>query len=221
YAPMNNPRPMTIRALFEKPGYDAECSYSADGRYVLYVNVPEGTKDGDIYVFDTVTGKHTPLVVADGYDGGPFFSRDGRYITYRSDRAGNDLLQVYVAKLAFDGEGPTGIEWERPVTANRHVNWGPYWSRGGDFLVYSTSEVGHHNYEVFAAESNTGDDALGVDALKTRRVTHAAGFDGLPVFSENGRWMLWTSQRLANGDAADAAPGSQVWAARVVGAKPE
>jgi hypothetical protein len=213
-------REMTLRPIFEKPGYDAECSYSNDGRFVLYVNVPEGTNDGDIFVFDTRTGAHTALVVADGYDGGPFFSRDGKHITYRSDRAGNDLLQVFVAKLAFDASGaPTGIEWERPVTANGHVNWGPFWSRDGEFLVYSTSEVGHHNYEVFASESNAGPRAS--DALKTRRITHAAGFDGLPVFSANGRWMMWTSQRLADGDAPGSTPGSQVWAARAVGVKPE
>lgn len=214
--------PMTMRPVFERPGYDAECSYSNDGRFVLYANVPEGTNDGDIHVFDTKTGAHTALVVAPGYDGGPFFSRDGKFITYRSDRTGNDLLQVYVAKLAFgEGGAITGIEWERPVTANEHVNWGPYWSRDGEYLVYSTSEVGHHNYEVFAAESNTGADARGPGELKHRRVTFAAGFDGLPVFSDNGKWMMWTSQRRAAGDAPDLAPGSQVWAARVVGVKPE
>lgn len=222
YAPMANPRPMTLRALFERPGYDAECSWSADGRFVLYVNVPEGTNDGDIYVYDTRTGAHTPVVVAPGYDGGPFFSHDGKFITYRSDRAGNDLLQVFVAKLAFgEGGAITGIEWERPVTANEHVNWGPYWSARGDFVVYSTSEVGHHNYEVFAASANTGEQAVEPGALAKRRITHAAGFDGLPVFSANGRWMLWTSQRLAEGDSPDSPPGSQVWAARVVDAKPE
>jgi hypothetical protein len=214
--------PMTLRRVFERAGYDAECSYSGDGRFVLYANVPEGTNDGDIHVFDTKTGAHTALVVAPGYDGGPFFSRDGKYITYRSDRAGNDLLQVYVAKLAFgEGGAITGIEWERPVTANGHVNWGPYWSRDGGYLVYSTSEVGHHNYEVFAAPSNTGAMAREPGELAHKRVTFAAGFDGLPVFSDNGRWMLWTSQRRAEGDAPDFAPGSQVWAARVVGAKPE
>ena len=107
------------------------------------------------------------------------------------------------------------------MTSNEHVTWGPYWSRDGEYLVYSTSEVGHHNYEVFAAPSNAGKDAREPGELKHKRVTFAAGFDGLPVFSDNGRWMLWTSQRRDAGDAPDVAPGSQVWAARVVGAKPE
>jgi hypothetical protein len=33
--------------------------------------------------------------------------------------------------------------------------------------------------------------------------------------------MMWTSQRLADGDAPGSTPGSQVWAARAVGVKPE
>lgn len=216
FSPMINPRPMTQRTLFAREGYDAECSWSSDGRFVLYVNVKPGTKEGDIFVHDTKTGAHHALVTAPGYDGGPFFSRDGKFITYRSDRVGNDLLQVFVAKLAFENGVPTGIEWEREVTANEHVNWAPYWSRDGKWIVYSTSEVGHTNYEVFLIESNTGDQALPASELARKRITHAAGFDGLPVFSEDGRWMMWTSQRLSDTDAPDANPGSQVWCARVV-----
>src|SRR5690606_23676929 len=110
YAVLNGAGTTYLRPLFSRAGYDAECSFSNDGRFVLAVNVPEGTNDGDIFVFDTKTETHTALVVAEGYDGGPFFSRDGKFITYRSDRAGNDLLQVFVAKLAFDERGaPTGI----------------------------------------------------------------------------------------------------------------
>lgn len=44
------------------------------------------------------------------------------------------------------------------------------------------------------------------------RVTSADGFDGLSVFSPDGKFMLWTSQRgpMAEGDAR---PTSQVWIA--------
>ena len=56
---------------------------------------------------------------AKGYDGGPFFSPDGKRIIYRSDRKGNDLLQVYVNNT----EGTA----ERALTQNEFVNWGPYW----------------------------------------------------------------------------------------------
>ena len=210
--------------VFARPQYDAECSYSADGRFVLYANVKapvsEGAKaDADIAVFDTATGSHHPLVTAPGYDGGPFFSPDGRAICFRSDRKGDDLLQLHVADLAFDDAGvPTGLAREWTLTANEHVNWAPFWHPSGRFLVYATSEMGHRNYEVFAIEADLPALRAGADpaTMRRRRVTHADGADVLPAFSPDGRSMMWTSQR-APAAAGEDRPSSQLWIADWVG----
>ncbi|MCA9300551.1 MAG: PD40 domain-containing protein, partial [Phycisphaerales bacterium] len=70
----------TSKRLFERPEYDAEGSWSKDGRYVLYahVNERESTEaaDADIWIYDTRSDTHLPIVQAKGYDGGPFFSPD-------------------------------------------------------------------------------------------------------------------------------------------------
>lgn len=209
-----------LEQVFTRAGYDAECSFSGDGRFVLYANVnPEtpGEPDADIYVYDTTTREHTPVVVAKGYDGGPFFSPDGKWICYRSDRNGDDKLQIYVAELKFEGGRITGIQREHALTANEHVNWAPYWHPTGSFLVYGSSEVGHRNYEVFRVAFDAG--ALGREgsALPTpERVTHAPGADVLPAFSTDGAWMMWTSQRGPKRDD-EQRPSSQLWVARWVG----
>lgn len=204
--------------MFSRDGYDAEGSWSPDGRHVLYANVNMeksealGRPDADLWVYDTKTGLHTILVEADGYDGGPFFSPDGKWITYRSDRRGDNLLQLFIAELDYDETGRiTGITREVALTDNQHVNWAPYWHPSGRFLIYATSEVSHRNYEVFAIPSL---DASGepVTGATPRRVTHADGFDGLSVFSPDGRFMLWTSQRGPKA-ARDSRPTSQVWIA--------
>ncbi|MEL6330945.1 MAG: hypothetical protein AAFR38_14965, partial [Planctomycetota bacterium] len=97
--------------IINRPGYTAECSYSPDGRHILYAQIDAdrsnaiGRNDADLWIFDTETGSHTRIVEAPGYDGGPFFSPDGRHITYRSDRSGNNLLQVFVTELVFDESG--------------------------------------------------------------------------------------------------------------------
>ena len=57
------------------------------------------------------------ITQAKGYDGGPFFSPDGKRIIYRSDRKGNDLLQVYVNNT----EGTA----ERALTQQRLRELGP------------------------------------------------------------------------------------------------
>lgn len=200
------------RPLFELPRYDAECSYSKDGRFVLYAHVKDTDSpkpDADIFVFDTQTGKHHAIVEAPGYDGGPFFSPDNRSICYRSDRAGNDLLQLYVAELKFEDGVPVGIAREKALTANDEVNWGPFWHPSGRFLVYANSGKDHSNYDIWAIEVDWDKP---VESLWKRRITTAPGADVLPAFSDDGRWMMWTSQRGPKIEG-ETKGSSQVWVA--------
>jgi len=200
--------------LWERDGYDAECAYSPDGRYIVHTQVDPESGDGDIYIFDTRTGEHHPIVVATGYDGGPFFSPDGQRICYRSDRRGNDELQLFVADLAFDSHGAPRLVKERAITDNAHVNWAPYWDPTGSFMVYTTSEEGHRNYEVFSiAVPPAGSPDVAPSELANRRITTARGFDGMPVISNDGELMMWTSQRADDGS-------SQVWIAEIVDLAP-
>jgi TolB protein len=192
--------------------YTAEGSWSADGRHLIYCSLDSG--QGDLFVLDTTTGRSVKLVGNDGYDGGPFFSPEGRRICYRSDRKGNHLLQLFVADLAFDENGAiTGIEREYQLTDNTDVNWAPYWHPDGRHIVYATSEVGHHNYEVFLIDADPGDLPGSSGSIKygtrRQRVTNAARADVLPVFNRDGRTMMWTSQRGAG-------EKSQLWVADFV-----
>lgn len=218
--------------VFTRERYDAECSFDPTGRFILYSHMEpakEGQKpDANIYVYDTKTEKHTALVVEPGYDGGPFFSPDGKSICYRSDRAGNDLLQIYVADLKFESDEsgvqvPVGVTREFQLTENEHVNWAPYWHPSGKFLVYASSESGHSNYEVFAiAVDRDLMNAAGagyyvkVPNLARHRITTAAGADLLPAFSADGKWMMWTSQRGAMIEG-ETKPSSQLWIAEWTG----
>jgi dipeptidyl aminopeptidase/acylaminoacyl peptidase len=170
--------------------YIAEGSTSPDGRHLLFCSLESG--DGDLYVRDLKTGARTAIVKAPGYDGGPFFSPNGKRICYRSDRKNDNLLQVFVADLVFDKDGViTGIANERQLTANEHVNWCPFFRPDGKTLVYASSEIGHRNYEVFEIVLP---DGAATEPLR-RRVTEAEGADVLPVFSPDGKWLLWTGQR--------------------------
>lgn len=228
----------TLTPVFSLPNYDAECSYSPDGRYILYAHVEDKPKDlapdapykpdANIYIYDTRTKSRTMLVGAKGYDGGPFFSPDGKKICYRSDRRGDDLLQIFVADLAFNGAGePTGISHEYQITDNEHVNWCPFFHPSGKFMVYASSQAGHDNYEVFAVEMNEHvladaakaagpHETVKVSGLRIARVTHATGADVLPAFTSDGKYMIWTSQRGA-AVAGEVKPSSQLWIARVHG----
>ncbi len=161
--------------LTDAPGYDAEGSYSPDGKQIIFTSFRDG--DAEIYIMDA-DGKNPRRVTrAKGYDGGPFFSPDGKKIVYRSDRKQNDLLQIYL-------NNPEGNA-ERALTDNDAVNWGPFFHPDSRHIVYSTSLHGHQNYEIYLMDTETG---------RQERVTYREGFDALPVISADGKRLLWTSK---------------------------
>ena len=204
----------TLERLVSNPdAYLAECVVRSDGKYMVYCEhvVDEGKSGGDLFVRELATGRRVTVTGSRGYDGGPFFSPEGKRLCYRSDRRGNDLLQIFVAELSFDESGSlTGVEREFQLTDNVHVNWAPYWHPNGRYLVYATSEMGHDNYEVFVIDADPGTESgTAKYGTRRRRVTHAPKFDGLPVFNADGSLMMWTSQRGAD-------RSSQVWVADFV-----
>lgn len=202
HGPMADVEPaMARRALTDNKAYDAEGSFSPDGKHLVFASDRSG--DMEIYIGTLSAdrngfGKLVQITDAPGYDGGPFFSPDGKRLVYRSDRKGNDLLQVFVRDLEFDADGNiTGAASETQITNDEHVNWGPFWHPSGKWLIFATSKHGHQNYELYLIRPD-GSDAT--------RVTNAEGFDGLPVFSPDGKQLMWTSKR--GGD------GSQLFIAR-------
>jgi len=182
----------------DRGAYVAECSLTGDGRHLLFCSLE--SNGGDLYTLDLATGKVNRIVEAAGYDGGPFFSPDQKRICYRSDRKGDHLLQLYVADLAFDENGTiVGVEREYQLTDDENVNWCPFWHPGGRYLVYSTSRMGHDNYEIFLIDADPGDLPGSTGTIRygagVRRVTHAAGSDVLPAFNADGSLMIWSSRR--------------------------
>jgi Tol biopolymer transport system component len=160
--------------LTDAKGYDAEGSYSPDGKQIIFTSFRDG--DAEIYIMDADGKNARRITRVPGYDGGPFFSPDGKRIIYRSDRKGNDLLQVFINNT----EGTA----ERALTNNEFVNWGPYFHPDNRHIIYATSKHGHANYELYLMDVDTGAE---------ERITYHGGFDGLPVFSPDGKRLMWTS----------------------------
>ena len=203
----------TLEPLIDDRGaYVAECSLSADGRHLLFCSLE--SNGGDLFTLDLTTGTDSRIVGAKGYDGGPFFSPQGKRICYRSDRKGDHLLQLFVSDLAFDESGRiVGIEREYQLTDDENVNWCPFWHPNGRFLVYSSSRLGHHNYEIFLIDADPGDLEGSTGTIRygagVRRVTNAEGSDVLPAFNADGTVMIWSSRR---GEAGSV----QLWVADFV-----
>ena len=166
-----------LRKLTDVEGYDAEGNYSPDGKLIVFASFRDG--DQEIYIADADGQNPRRITHSPGKDGGPFFSPDGKRICYRSDRVGNGNLQIFVNNL----EGTD----ERALTGNDVLNWCPYWHPSGKWLIFTRADFrGRPNFDLHLVRD---------DGSATYRVTTDSEFDGLPVFSPDGRYLMWTSKR--------------------------
>ncbi len=192
-----NPDGTELKRLTDTPGYDAEGSYSPDGKQIVFCSNRTGADNLELFIMDSDGKNPRQLTKAPGcYNGGPFFSPDGKRVIFRSDRSKKDHLQLYV--INTDGTG------ERALTSDLDwVCWGPFWHPDNQHIVYAGANhavAGRPNYDIYWMEVATG---------KKTRLTFAPGADVLPVFSPDGKQMVWTSNR-------DGRQPSQVWIADFV-----
>jgi TolB protein len=177
-----NPDGTDLKRLTKTPGYDAEGSYSPDGKQIVFCSNRDGNLE--LYIMDADGMNVRQLTHAPGcYNGGPFFSPDGKRVIFRSDRKKKDHLQLYV--INADGSG------ERALTDDLSwVFWAPFWYKDGKRIIYTAADHSNPtvrpNYDVWWMNIETG---------KKVRLTYAPGQDVLPVFNAEGSKILWTSTR--------------------------
>ncbi|MCE9527562.1 MAG: biopolymer transporter Tol [Planctomycetales bacterium] len=177
-----------LRRLTDAKGYDAEGAWSKDGKLIAFCSSRDG--DPDIYVMNADGGDVRQLTNAPGYDGGPFISPDGKWVVFRSDRKKAEHLQLYV--IGIDGKNEQAL-----TDDDNSVHWGPYWHPGKPYIIWSGADHSdpnaRPNYDLWLVkyEIKDGKFTLG----KRHRVTDAPGGDVLPVFSPDGKKLMWTSTR--------------------------
>jgi Tol biopolymer transport system component len=188
-----DPDGSNLKNLTNVKGYDAEGSFSADGKQIAFCSNRDGHLN--LYIMDA-DGKNVRQLTKtkDCYNGGPFFSPDGTKVIFRSDRKEKDRLQIYV--INSDGSS------EKALTDNdKWVYWAPYWYKDGKHIIYTAADhsdpQARPNYDLYWMNIETG---------KTTRITYAPGQDVLPVFSPDYSKVMWTSSR-------DGRSPTQLWIA--------
>jgi len=192
-----------LRQLTHALGYDAEGSFSPDGKLIVFCSLRDAyptnklsaadrqrfetdpSRFGEIYLMKADGSKVRRLTHTPGYDGGPFFSPDGQRILWRRFSEKGDTADVFTMKL--DGSD------QRRLTDFGVMSWAPFFHPSGRYLIFTANKLGFANFELFLADAEGTREPV--------RVTFTDGFDGLPVFSPDGSKLSWTSGRTADGKA--------------------
>ncbi len=191
------------RRLTDSPGYNAEGAYSPDGKQIVFCSLRDAfpleklSKEdqrryemdpawfGEIYIMDADGSNQRRLTNVPGYDGGPFFSPDGKRIVWRRFDKSGMHADVYTMKT--DGSDV------RRVTQFKSMSWAPFYHPSGEYLVFTSNKLGFTNFELYIVDVD--------GAREPVRVTYTDGFDGLPVFSNDGKKLSWSTGRAADGTA--------------------
>jgi Tol biopolymer transport system component len=184
--------------LTNETGYDAEASYSPDGKLIAFASNRFGyaglsAKEQEQFERDPSWASEVCIMNADGsnlrrltdtpgYDGGPFFSPDGQRICWR--RFSEDGATAEIMTMDIDGSD------QQQLTSLAAMSWAPYYHPSGRYLIFGTNKHGFANFELYLVDAGGKRDPV--------RVTHTAGFDGLPAFAPNGKQLSWTTNRAAN-----------------------
>lgn len=186
----------SFERLTNVKGYDAEGSYSPDGRWIVFSSMRDAYNRelsdeenrqletdpsyfGEIYIMRADGSDQRRLTTVAGYDGGPFFAPDGERVVWR--RFSEDGLMADVWSMKPDGSEA------RALTDFRSMSWAPYTHPSGEYIFFASNKLGFSNFEIFIVDFEGRREPV--------RVTYTDGFDGLPVPTPDGEGLSWTSTR--------------------------
>ena len=181
--------------------YTAEGVLSPDGKKIVFTSLKDG--DLDIYTMNVDGTDVKQLTHTLGYDGGPWWSPDGKKIVYRAHHPKDSVeVKQYKDLLAQGLIRPSKVELyvmnadgseNRQVTALGGANFGPSWTPDGKKIIFASNfrEPRSENFELYLVDASAS--MAGADKLQ--QITFNPTFDGFPMFSPDGKKLIWAANR--------------------------
>ena len=203
-----NPDGSDRQPLITGKGYDAEATIAFDGSRMVFTSARDG--DLELYTAKLDGSDIKRITNTPGYDGGAFFSPDSTKLVWRASRPTGEAAADFKNLLAKGLVRPTQLEIftagadgqnARQVTKNGKANFGPYFLPDSRRVIFSSNQdaspdhsKGPPNFELYVVDTGA---ALGPDGVPpTERITFVEDFDGFPMFSPDGKYIVFGSNRL-------------------------
>lgn len=191
-----------IRRLTNIAGYDAEATVSPNGKKIVFTSERDG--DLDLYSMD-IDGKNVKRLTNEiGYDGGAFYSPDSKMIVYRrSAQTTPEQINKYKDLLARHLVVPTIFEiWvmnadgsnKRQVTKLDSASFAPFFTPDGKRIIFCTNYFDPDRANR-RKQPNFDLVLIDLDGTGIERVTFNETFDGFPMFSPDGKKLVFASNR--------------------------
>lgn len=185
-----------LKPLISKPGYVAETTVAPNGKFLTFT----GDWEGDIEIYRAnLDGSNIQRLTNDfGYDGGPFVSWDSKKIVYRrdtllDDKARQDYKDLHAEHLVRPGKLEIWIMDadggnKRQVTKLGAASFAPFIHPNGKQIIFSSNygDPKGREFDLYM---------INLDGTGLTRVTHTPDFDGFPMFTKDGRKLIWGSNR--------------------------
>jgi len=165
-------------------------NWSDDGNWIAYTQgafFGQLTGKADVWIMRADgTGRINLTENSDANDGLPAFSPDGKKLVFRSSRGGQ--IDLYVMNV--DGSNLTRM------TNDPAMDTFPAYSPAGDAIAFTSDRdgvidrSGYRTTDIYILQIQP-DGSPG----QIRRITTNAGHDAHPVFSPDGKWIVYTSEQ--------------------------
>lgn len=186
-----------LTAVVSHPGaYVAETTIAPNAKYMVWTSDFQG--DLDVYRSDLNGQNVKRLTNKVGYDGGPFVSWDSKWVVYRrDDLTSQQEIDDYKSLLKDHLIRPTKLEiWimdangrhKRQVTHLGCASFAPFLAPDDKHIIFSSNygDPQGREFDLYM---------INVDGTGLERITTTPGFDGFPMFTRDGKRLVWCSNR--------------------------
>ncbi len=162
---------------------NADPHWSPDGSQIIFYSARDG--NNEIYIMNSDGSNPVRLTNNLASDQTPSISSDGKKIVFVSDRDGN--TELYTMDLS--GENI------KRITFDPRIDRVPSWSPDSNKIIWYSRE----STEVAGSSANSWNGAeiyvINAEGSERRQLTHNHFRDHGPVFSPNGKKIVFTSSR--------------------------
>lgn len=185
-----------LRQLTDMPGDNVTPKWSPDGRRIVFA-AERTPGDSEIYVMNADGRNVRALSPAPGDDSHPSWSPDGTRIIFNSPRDTPDLAAEWSRQWhdVYSVRADDGRDLRRHTNC-RSVCTYPSYSPDGRRITYRmVVDTPGFQWDLTSAMRNSEVFVADVDGSNERNVSRSAAFDGWPVFTPDGRGVVFSSNR--------------------------